>query len=453
MPTNPRIKSKFSLGTTIGIMTTEGTETLTQAEKNLQGNVPLYKIIITGGPCGGKTTALARLFTFLRERGFEVMTSPEAFTLFGSNGMSLDFFGTEGMDAVIQHSVLDVQLSLEASMERILKGRGKPAVLLCDRGPMDGSAYLTEEKWNNFLESRDLDVTELRDKRYNAVFHLVTAADGAPGFYSLENNQVRSETPKQAIEVDRKTQKAWTGHPHMFVFDNSTDFEGKLQRVVERMSRIVGLPTNLSRRSAKFLLKSRPTPDCFPSDVSYHVFEVEKVYLFNQGQDEDSYSFIRKRTTIDKKGNNRGSVYQLTTSQRSSSGEIIEQKRLITAREYATSYKSRDSSRHIILQQRISFLYKLQSFTVHVSIQQDGVFLRRKIDISGDSSDTPPQVYQTPKVAEGLCILHAQVESTEAEAPEVELPPFLDMERRLEGPKDECDYGAYSLSMIREKGC
>jgi hypothetical protein len=61
-----------------------------------------------------------------------------------------------------------------------------------------------------------------------------------------------------------------------------------------------------------------------------------------------------------------------------------------------------------------------------------------------------PQVYQTPKVAEGLCILHAQVESTDADVPEVELPPFLNMERRLEGPEDECDYGAYSLSIIRE---
>jgi predicted ATPase len=420
-------------------------ETLTQAEKNLRGDVPVYKIIITGGPCGGKTTAMARLFSFLRERGFEVITCPEAFTLFGSNGMSLDFFGTEGMDSVIQNSVLDVQLSIEASLERILKGRGKPAVLLCDRGPMDGSAYLSEEKWNKILESRNISVTDLRDTRYNAVFHLVTAADGAPGFYTLENNQVRSETPEQAIEVDRKTQKAWTGHPHMFVFDNSTDFEGKLQRVVERISRIVGLPTNLSRRSAKFLLKARPTPACFPSDVSYHVFEVEKVYLFNQDQDENSYSFIRKRTTIDRKGNKRGSVYQLTTSQQGSSGETIEQKRIITAREYAASYKSRDSSRHVILQQRISFLYKLQSFTVHVSSRPSG---KRQF---GGSLNVPPQVYETPKAAEGLCILHAQVESTELVAPEVELPPFLDMERRLEGPQDEHDYGAYSLSIIREK--
>lgn len=51
--------------------------------------------------------------------------------------------------------------------------------------------------------------------RYNAVFHMVTAADGASAFYSLENNQARTETPEQAIDLDKRTQKCWLGHAHM----------------------------------------------------------------------------------------------------------------------------------------------------------------------------------------------------------------------------------------------
>ncbi len=429
-------------------MSSDGYEDLSQAEKNLEGDHPVYKFVITGGPCGGKTTALARIFSFLRERGYEVITCPEAFTIFGSNGMSLDYFSTDGMDYVIQNSVLDVQLSLEESLERVLKARGKPGVLLCDRGPMDGSAYLSEKKWNKILDTRGLDVTDLRDKRYNGVFHMVTAADGASSYYSLENNQVRTETPEQAIEVDRRTQKAWVGHPHMYVFDNSTDFEGKLQRVVDRISGIVGLPTNLSRRSAKFLLKTRPNLQNFPQDVAFHVFEVEKVYLVYQDKGPESYSFIRKRTTIDKNGIKRGSVYQLTTSQQSSTGEVIEQKRIITAREYAAAYKTRDPARHLILQERISFLYKLQSFTVHVSSMEYRLW--NNWTTLNTSYMIPFQVYKTPRSAAGSCMLHAQVESSDAQAPVVELPPFLDLDRRLEGLQDEKDYGAYSLSMIRE---
>ena len=138
---------------------------------------------------------------------------------------------------------------------------------------MPGSAYLDEEKWNSILAKRGVDITDLRDKPYNAIFHLVTAADGAEAFYTLENNATRSESPEQARELDNKTQKAWLGHPHMYVFDNSSDFEGKLQRLIDRIAKIVGLPTNLTRRAAKFLLNARPDLKSFPSGVDFHVFD------------------------------------------------------------------------------------------------------------------------------------------------------------------------------------
>lgn len=63
---------------------------LTAAETNsIVPPNPVYKIVLTGGPCGGKTTLLARLSPYLRERGFEVMTCPEAFTLLVMNGMQV----------------------------------------------------------------------------------------------------------------------------------------------------------------------------------------------------------------------------------------------------------------------------------------------------------------------------------------------------------------------------
>jgi len=48
-----------------------GDRPLTEAERNLQNakQIPLYRFVLTGGPCGGKTTGLARVFSFLKERG------------------------------------------------------------------------------------------------------------------------------------------------------------------------------------------------------------------------------------------------------------------------------------------------------------------------------------------------------------------------------------------------
>ena len=96
----------------------------------------------------------------------------EAFTILASNGMSLNFFTTEGMDIQIQQTVMDVQMALEDGVERILRARGKPAVMMCDRGTMDGSAYMAKETWEALLADRNTTETEIRDNRYNAVFHV-----------------------------------------------------------------------------------------------------------------------------------------------------------------------------------------------------------------------------------------------------------------------------------------
>ena len=54
----------------------------------------------------------------------------------------------------------------------------KPSVILCDRGVMDGQAYMDENTWIALLDEMDQNVINLRDKRYDGVIHLVTAADG-----------------------------------------------------------------------------------------------------------------------------------------------------------------------------------------------------------------------------------------------------------------------------------
>ena len=49
---------------------------------------PIYRFVVTGGPCAGKTTCLSRMSQFLRARGFSVYSVPEAATLLFSNGAS-----------------------------------------------------------------------------------------------------------------------------------------------------------------------------------------------------------------------------------------------------------------------------------------------------------------------------------------------------------------------------
>lgn len=52
-------------------------------------------------------------------------------------------------------------------------------VIICDRGVMDGSAYTDSNVWQALLDETAWNTIQLRDRRYEAVIHMVTAADGA----------------------------------------------------------------------------------------------------------------------------------------------------------------------------------------------------------------------------------------------------------------------------------
>ena len=54
--------------------------------QNTKSSVNLHKLCITGGPCAGKTTALAVLQMDLQQLGFVVLTVPEAATLLMKGG-------------------------------------------------------------------------------------------------------------------------------------------------------------------------------------------------------------------------------------------------------------------------------------------------------------------------------------------------------------------------------
>jgi hypothetical protein len=92
------------------------------------------------------------------------------------------------------------------SITDFAKSCSQKAAVLCDRGIMDGSAYVSKEIWSGVLAGAGLDSVSAREGRYDAVFHLVTAADGAESYYSLANNEARHESIEDAVKQDRKTQ-------------------------------------------------------------------------------------------------------------------------------------------------------------------------------------------------------------------------------------------------------
>src|SRR3990167_11439485 len=110
---------------------------------------------------------------------------------------------------------------------------------------MDAAAYMPRDYFEAALAADRLTLHDVRDS-YEGVLFLVTAADGAPAFYTLLNNKARQEdTLEKAIAADQRTLGAWVGHPHLRIIDNSTDFEGKMRRSLAAIARMLGIPVPL----------------------------------------------------------------------------------------------------------------------------------------------------------------------------------------------------------------
>eukprot|EP00178_Gracilaria_changii_P019401 TRINITY_DN56256_c0_g1_i1.p1 TRINITY_DN56256_c0_g1~~TRINITY_DN56256_c0_g1_i1.p1 ORF type:complete len:112 (+),score=5.97 TRINITY_DN56256_c0_g1_i1:568-903(+) len=101
----------------------------------------------------------------------------------------------------------------------------------------------------------------LRDRRYDRVIFLNSAASGAEKFYTLDNNVARSEGLDLARELDKKTLNAWTGHPHITICPNvpGESFEDKINRAVRAVEKTVGLEMK-NNHYEKFLIEAPQIP-------------------------------------------------------------------------------------------------------------------------------------------------------------------------------------------------
>jgi len=188
----------------------------------------IYSICLSGGPCGGKTTALPRMHEFFTQRGLASMTVPEAATLVFGNG----YDPREKMDdggAFLQDQIIRLQIAVEDQWKDLIHSTGaKEGVLLCDRGVMDGPAFTTPDAWRRILDTHGWSESALH-RRYAAIIHMVTAADGAERFFGNASNPVRKEDPERARQFDQALQQAWSGHKRFIKIDNGyTDFDAKL---------------------------------------------------------------------------------------------------------------------------------------------------------------------------------------------------------------------------------
>ena len=174
------------------------------------------RIVLTGGPGGGKTAILEVVRRYFC-RHMRVL--PEAAGILFGGGFPRG--GDPGVRRAAQRAIFFVQRELEAAAEA-----ENAAIVLCDRGTVDGSAYWPEpdDFWDSMRTTKAAEFG-----RYDTVVHLRTPPlEG----YS-QHNTLRVESAAEAAAIDGRIARAWEGHPRVFTVESSPAFLDKARRAIE----------------------------------------------------------------------------------------------------------------------------------------------------------------------------------------------------------------------------
>lgn len=189
------------------------------------------RIVLTGGPCAGKSSSLEHIELYLKKKGYVVYIVNETATELINSGIKP--FGDNAVDMVsFQDIIFQYQIQKEVLVDEVCKkfNDDKEIVILYDRSLMDNKAYINQLDFDKLLLKYNLS-EEVILNRYDLVIHLESAANGK--WYTKENNKARYEDREIAIEMDDKIYDAWSKHDNLIRVINYENFKDKQDKILE----------------------------------------------------------------------------------------------------------------------------------------------------------------------------------------------------------------------------
>ena len=296
--------------------------------------------------------------TFFENLGWKVFRVPETATVLLAGGVNFAELTPE-MAEKFQENLLTTMLQIEDTFFDLAAATDRNVLVICDRGSMDASAFISREQWEHILGRLGLDEVEIRDNRYNQVIHMVSAAKGAEQFYSVEHHATRSEGIELARERDTRAAEAWVGHPYVSVLDNTSDFESKINQLISKVCRSIGIDIGdrltEGAKKVKFVVNGPlPGDSQFPP---FRDFEVCHHYLQTASRMLQSRLRMRGR---------KGKWSYTHTIRKQVDGQMIEVKTPLTHRDHNTLLSQADEGHHTVYKTRRCFHHQGQYFQLDI---------------------------------------------------------------------------------------
>lgn len=174
-------------------------------------------VVLTGGPGAGKTATLEVL---KNEICHHVVVLPEVATMLWTGGFP------RRPERLARRAAQRAIARVQFEIQRIAIEDPASALIMCDRGSLDGLAYWPGDPAEYF---DDLDTTEERElARYATVIHMRSATRD----HGYTPTVHRVESPEQASEIDERLLAVWRHHPRRFVIESNPLFVTKLEEAL-----------------------------------------------------------------------------------------------------------------------------------------------------------------------------------------------------------------------------
>ena len=109
----------------------------------------ITKIVLTGGPCGGKSTAIEKIDEYFTKRGYKVISVPETATELISNGITPQNCENP---FEFQKILMTLQMEKEHLFEKAASNMNyKKIIMLYDRGVLDNKGYVNNDEFNKLM--------------------------------------------------------------------------------------------------------------------------------------------------------------------------------------------------------------------------------------------------------------------------------------------------------------
>lgn len=177
-------------------------------------------VVLTGGPGGGKTAILEMARRYFCHH---VVLLPEAAGIVFGGGFPR--LNTPAGRRAAQRTIYQVQMEMEGLAVR----DPNVAMVICDRGTIDGLAYWPGDRERFFEEFGGS--LEQETARYATVIHIATPDSQ----HQYHKNRIRRESLRQAREIDARIRRIWKGHPRRVVVRSEADFLDKAAHAIRLM--------------------------------------------------------------------------------------------------------------------------------------------------------------------------------------------------------------------------